>query len=97
MNDCKGACQASPHALLFKGGGDSVVPFLITMTSLSYLQRIEEDRQNQQYGWGIRKDNGKWEVYEWQRLSELSIHTQGLIAFDEEWQAEQYINNIVHG
>jgi hypothetical protein len=70
---------------------------LITMTSLSYLQRIEEDRQSQQYGWGIRKDNGKWEVYEWQRLSELSIHTQGLIAFDEEWQAEQYINNILHG
>lgn len=70
---------------------------LITMTPLSYLQRIEEDRQNQQYGWGIRKDNGKWEVYEWQRLSELSIHTQGLIAFDEEWQAEQYINSILHG
>jgi hypothetical protein len=94
----KGLAKQAPMLYCSKAEATPSSLSLITMTkALSYLQRIEEDRQNQQYGWGIRKDNDKWEVYEWQRLSELSIHTQGLALFDEKWQAEQYINNILHG
>lgn len=64
---------------------------------MNHLQAIEQDRKNQRYGWGIRQLGQQWEVYEWEKVTDLHIHTQGLIAFDKEWQAEQYIYNIVNG
>lgn len=53
---------------------------------------IEQER----YGWGIRHSSHnpeKWEVYEWERLTELHIHTQTISGlFDQKWQAEHYLN-----
>jgi hypothetical protein len=64
----------------------------------SHIQAIEQDRKNQRYGWNIRQlIDGQWEVYEWEKISELHVHQQGLALFDKKWQAEQYINSILHG
>jgi hypothetical protein len=63
----------------------------------SYEARLEANRQAQRYGIGVRKDKDGWEVYEWEKITDLQIHTQGLIWFEHKWQAEQYIYAVKNG
>ena len=69
---------------------------------MTYLERIEADRQAQLSGYGIRKyrcadGTVKWEAYGWERLTELATHDTSYGLFDYQWQAEQYFNNIING
>ena len=70
--------------------------------NMTYLERIEADRQAQLSGYGIRKYHCadgtiKWEAYGWERLTELATHDTSYGLFDYQWQAEQYFNNIING
>ena len=70
--------------------------------SMTYLERIEADRQAQHSGYGVRKyfcadGSIKWEAYGWERLTELTTHDTSYGLFDHQWQAEQFFNNIING
>lgn len=72
-----------------------------TMKKMTYLERLEADRQAQYSGYGIRKYHCadgtiKWEAYGWERITKLATHDTSYGLFDHQWQAEQYFNNIIN-
>jgi hypothetical protein len=64
------------------------------MAFSSYEARMEAKRQANHSGYGIQQymcadGSRKWEVYGWERLTELSAHYTSYGIFDHKWQANK--------
>jgi hypothetical protein len=69
---------------------------------ISYLAKLEADRQAQHSGYGVRRFHAaggiiQWEAYGWERITELQSQETSYGLFEHKWQAEQYFNNIING
>jgi hypothetical protein len=67
-----------------------------------YLAKLEADRQAQHSGYGVRSvhmadGTKRWEAYTWERITELQLLSTSISElFDHQWQAEHFINLLLH-
>ena len=58
----------------------------------SYLEKIEADRQAQHSGTDIRRNGATWEVYCWERITELQYTSYAVSEqFNHKWEAERFL------